>query len=439
MNYNYIRELHERKIKYIIIILLIIAIIIGGIFYFYNKDNIYDQFNQYNEDNKSIGEVKHYKDESENLYVSMYYPETKNKELNKIVNEFYKNYLKGQKENKKSKDIIYMDYSINEVFNQYINLKLKINRYDEDVNVISTTNKLLTYDLKNEKVLTVEDCLRNNYKSILSSNINGIEDIDSSSSNIVVENKKLLIYSDEKLKNKVEINYEENKDLIKLANKNIPSNAPLDVAKPADQPQIDPNKKMIAITLDDGPHKTNTLKVIELFEKYNGRATFFMLGKNAELYFLLVGTRASVNEHGFEIGSHSWDHPDLKKLDLNGINDQIVNTQNAIFKITGYEPKFIRPPFGSINDTVKTAISNNGMKIALWNLDTEDWKLKDANKIKDVIVNKAFDGAVILIHDIHSFTVNGLELALEELNNRGYQFVTLDTLEQYFELKSVIK
>ena len=61
-------------------------------------------------------------------------------------------------------------------------------------------------------------------------------------------------------KNKVEINYEDNKDLIKLANKNIPSNAPLDVVKPADQPQIDTNKKMVAITLDDGPHKTNTLK-----------------------------------------------------------------------------------------------------------------------------------------------------------------------------------
>ena len=251
MKYSYARGSHEadRKIKYVIIILLIVAIIIGGIFYFFNKDSIYDQFNQYSEDNKSIGEVKHYKDESDNLYISMYYPETESKELNKIVNEFYENYLKEQKENKKSKDIIYMDYSINEVYNQYINLNLKINRYDEDVNVISTTNKLLTYDLKNEKILTVEDCLRNNYKSVLSSSISGIENIDSNSSSIVVESKKLVIYSDEELKNKVEINYEDNKDLIKLANKNIPSNAPLDVVKPADQPQIDTNKKMVAITL----------------------------------------------------------------------------------------------------------------------------------------------------------------------------------------------
>ena len=96
MKYSYARGSHEadRKIKYVIIILLIVAIIIGGIFYFFNKDSIYDQFNQYSEDNKSIGEVKHYKDESDNLYISMYYPETESKELNKIVNEFYENYLR---------------------------------------------------------------------------------------------------------------------------------------------------------------------------------------------------------------------------------------------------------------------------------------------------------------------------------------------------------
>ena len=69
MKYSYARGSHEadRKIKYVIIILLIVAIVIGGIFYFFNKDSIYDQFNQYSEDNKRIGEVKHYKDESDNL------------------------------------------------------------------------------------------------------------------------------------------------------------------------------------------------------------------------------------------------------------------------------------------------------------------------------------------------------------------------------------
>ena len=91
------------------------------------------------------------------------------------------------------------------------------------------------------------------------------------------------------------------------------------------------------------------------------------------------------------------------------------------------------------NETAKQVIANNGMKIALWNVDTEDWKVKNAQKIKETIVNKAFDGAVILIHDIHTFTIDGLEMALEELSRNGYQFVTLETLSQYKELKNVIK
>ena len=95
----------------------------------------------------------------------------------------------------------------------------------------------------------------------------------------------------------------------------------------------------------------------------------------------------TVYEHGFEIASHSWDHPDLRKLDAEGLNKQIVDTQNAIYKITGAEPTLIRPPYGAFNDNVKSVVKNNGMEIALWSVDTLDWKLNDANKIKETIIN----------------------------------------------------
>ena len=147
----------------------------------------------------------------------------------------------------------------------------------------------------------------------------------------------------------------------------------------------------------------------------------------------------TVYEHGFEIASHSWDHPDLRKLDAEGLNKQIVDTQNAIYKITGAEPTLIRPPYGAFNDNVKSVVKNNGMEIALWSVDTLDWKLKDANKIKETIINNSYDGAVVLLHDIHNFSVEGLEMALGELYNRGYQFVTLDTLKQYNDLKTVFR
>lgn len=282
-------KFNRKKIFYIVIIMVVFAIIIGGLFWFINKDNIYDKYNVYDKKNKDIGTIEHYKDETENMYISLYYPKTESEDFNKIINQYYKNYIKEQKVSEKSKDILYMDYSIDEVYDQFINLNLKIEKFNENEKLILSTNKLFSYDLKNNTLLTVDDCLRNLYKTSLAG-INGIDKINHDNSNIRIEKSKLIIYTDENLKEKVEINYAENKDLIKLANKNIPSNAPIDVAKPTPQPKIDPNKKIVAITLDDGPHKTNTLRTIELFEKYNGRATFLMLGKNVKLYPDIVKT-----------------------------------------------------------------------------------------------------------------------------------------------------
>lgn len=413
--------------------ILLIAILIVSIGWFMIDRKKYDAYNQYNTDNKDTGEVMHYSKESDKLYVSLFYPKTESKKLNTIINDYYKEYLDNQKASKNSKDIIYMDYSIDKVFDQYLNLSFTAQRYNEDNEKTDTETKRFAYDLNKEKILSVNDCLRRSYKRTLS-NINGIDKIEPEHIDLRIGKKKLTIYNDNE--EKIEIDYGQNKELIRLANKNIPSDAPLDIKEPAAQPKVDPNKKMIAITLDDGPHKSNTLRTVELFEKYDGRATFLMLGKNVKQYPEIVKT---VYEQGFEIGSHSWDHPDLRKLDANGIEKQIADTQNEIFKITGYEPEIIRPPYGAVNETAKQVIANNGMKIALWNVDTEDWKVKNAQKIKETIVNKAFDGAVILIHDIHTFTIDGLEMALEELSRNGYQFVTLETLSQYKELKNVIK
>ena len=425
--------MNQRKKKILYIVILLTAILIVSIGWFMIDRKKYDAYNQYNADNKHTGEVMHYNKDSEKLNISLFYPKTESKKLNTIINDYYKEYLDNQKASKNSKDIIYMDYSIDKVFDQYLNLSFTAQRYNEDNEKTDTETKRFAYDLNKEKILSVNDCLRRSYKRTLS-NINGIDKIEPEHIDLRIGKKKLTIYNDNE--EKIEIDYGQNKELIRLANKNIPSDAPLDIKEPAAQPKVDPNKKMIAITLDDGPHKSNTLRTVELFEKYDGRATFLMLGKNVKQYPEIVKT---VYEQGFEIGSHSWDHPDLRKLDANGIEKQIADTQNEIFKITGYEPEIIRPPYGAVNETAKQVIANNGMKIALWNVDTEDWKVKNAQKIKETIVNKAFDGAVILIHDIHTFTIDGLEMALEELSRNGYQFVTLETLSQYKELKNVIK
>ena len=223
MEYRYRKNKKLRfKKKSLAILFLIIAIIIAFVFWFTNREGPYEKYYQYDENNKKIGEVQHYQKENEQFFISLYYPKTNIKELNKIINDCWNDYIKDQKANKDSKDILYMDYSIDQVYKQYVNLKLSMNRYNEDDKLVEQSNKLFCYDTKNEKVLTVNDVLRKNYKISLA-NINGIDNIDQDNDNLEIKKDKVVIYTNDKLKEKVEIKYEENKDLIRLANKNIPS------------------------------------------------------------------------------------------------------------------------------------------------------------------------------------------------------------------------
>ena len=150
----------QRKKKILSIVILIAAILIVSIGWFIIKNSKYDAYNQYNTDNKDTGEVMHYSKESDKLYVSLFYPKTESKKLNRIINDYYTEYLNHQKNNKDSKDIIYIDYSTDKVFDQYLNLSFTVERYNEDNKKTATETKRFAYDLNKEKMLSVNDCLK---------------------------------------------------------------------------------------------------------------------------------------------------------------------------------------------------------------------------------------------------------------------------------------
>ena len=132
----------KKKPTIALVVIVVIAILLGGIFWFINREGPYDKYKVYNKDNKKFGTVEHYEKDDDSFFISLYYPKTKNSNLDKIVKDYQENYVKEQKINKNSKDILYMDYSINEVYNQFINLKFKTTRYDEDDKVVETKEKL---------------------------------------------------------------------------------------------------------------------------------------------------------------------------------------------------------------------------------------------------------------------------------------------------------
>ena len=202
---------------------------------------------------------------------------------------------------------------------------------------------------------------------------------------------------------------------------------------------IDPmNDKVVSLTFDDGPHKENTPRLLDILKKNNVVATFFMVGKNVKQYPDIV-KRVYDEEH--EIGSHSYDHPDLMKLSLNQIMvDQYGKANDAIEAVTGFRTLIDRPPYGSMSEEMAKQI---GREQILWSVDPEDWKKE--NRAPDIVYDHVVngtengghvkDGAIILSHDIHASTVDAYERIIPALKEQGYKFVTVTQMIQIAEIR----
>lgn len=185
--------------------------------------------------------------------------------------------------------------------------------------------------------------------------------------------------------------------------------------------KVDPNRPMVALTFDDGPGK-RTGELLNVLAEYHAHATFFMLGKNASLY---PDEIRRMKEIGCEIGSHSYDHPNLSKMDAAGIRDQIDRTNQKFTEIAGQGASVIRPPYGAISDTLKSVV---GMPMILWNIDTLDWKTRNAKATVDTVMEKVKDGDIVLMHDIHTESIDAAIELIPKLIEAGYQLVTVPEL-----------
>lgn len=193
----------------------------------------------------------------------------------------------------------------------------------------------------------------------------------------------------------------------------------------------------IALTFDDGP----TGKI----ENYpNGLTNYLLDGlkeRGAKATFLMVGNRVSevsdalprMVSEGHELGNHTMTHPmrHLTGLDQDGIRSQINDATEAIKAIAGQPSQVLRPVGGGVNSDVKAVAKELGYPIINWSVDTEDWKYRDAEHVKQVIVEQAGDGDVVLMHDLYPTSVKGALAAIDELQARTdktYAFVTVSQL-----------
>ncbi len=186
---------------------------------------------------------------------------------------------------------------------------------------------------------------------------------------------------------------------------------------------IDPEKPMVALTFDDGPHATLTDQLLDILEENDAVATFFQVAQN--LWKDPDAVRRA-EAMGCEIGNHSYRHANLSKLSADEIAADLQKADNAFIEVLSHAPTLLRPPYGSMNSAVKTT---TGRSIITWSIDTEDWRSRNAEKVIASVQGAGnLDGQVILMHDVHASTIEAAKTLIPWLIDQGYQLVTITEL-----------
>lgn len=189
---------------------------------------------------------------------------------------------------------------------------------------------------------------------------------------------------------------------------------------------IKTDQKVVAMTFDDGPHPSNTPRLLKILRDRNIKATFYLVGKNAKAYPGIV--RQMVAE-GHEIGNHTWTHGSLTSMSDEQIRRELRQTSDAIFEASGYRPQTIRPPYGAINQRIKELMfAEFGYPTIMWSVDPQDWRKPGVSVVTSRIVTAAHPGAILLAHDIHAPTIDAMPATFDQLLAKGYRFVTVSQL-----------
>lgn len=184
----------------------------------------------------------------------------------------------------------------------------------------------------------------------------------------------------------------------------------------------------IAITFDDGPHKTKTPEILDILKKHQVPATFFVVGSCVESYPDIIQRELA---EGHEIGNHTFSHISLVNGDMKKMEEEILKTEQTLFENLEYRPKLFRPPEGVCNEGIASVAASLDYSVILWNIDTRDWAHTSKEDIVNMVIRNIESGDIILFHDAingESHTAEALEVIIPALKEKGYRFVTVSEL-----------
>ncbi|MDI9259044.1 polysaccharide deacetylase family protein [Alicyclobacillus sendaiensis] len=183
--------------------------------------------------------------------------------------------------------------------------------------------------------------------------------------------------------------------------------------------------KVVYLTFDDGPSQRYTPKLLDILRSQHISATFFVVGYRCEQFPDIV---RRIQREGHEIGNHGFAHLDPKKRTLDEVLLDVRKTDVAVVKACGTRPLYYRPPYGSIDAQEIDGVHRLGHPIALWTVDSMDWKAKSAKAIVNQVERHTRPGSIILFHDGISssrYTVEAMPRIIRDFRRDGYTFKTL--------------
>lgn len=184
----------------------------------------------------------------------------------------------------------------------------------------------------------------------------------------------------------------------------------------------DDEKKLAALTFDDGPHAVCTENLLDGLLERNVKATFFVIGSN------IPGNEKLIERmylEGHLIGNHTYDHVKICSLDGSAACEQLEKTSALIREITGEDTEFVRPPFGVWNRSMECSFT---MIPVMWDVDPLDWTTKNTASVVQRVLEQVQNGDIILLHDCYESSVEAALQIIDRLQDRGFEFVTVDKL-----------
>lgn len=182
-----------------------------------------------------------------------------------------------------------------------------------------------------------------------------------------------------------------------------------------------PRDKTLYLTFDDGPHEEWTPRFLDLLARFDARGTFFVNGVYANLYPELI--QREIDE-GHAVANHSYYHSHFDRLSVDRVAWELISTQTAI-GVDKQSPCF-RPPYGILPPAAWNVVAGQGYEIVIWDIDSLDWQKSNAEAIAAPVLEGAYDGAIVLMHDggadERGPTLAALETVLTELGAQGYRF-----------------